>query len=338
MASMTSTPATPLPLLPSRQLGPLAVSAIGFGCMSLSGAYGPADDEVSLRTLHAALDRGVTLLDTADFYGAGNNERLVARAISGRRDDVVVATKTGVRRTPEGMTVDGTPTHLKSACDQSLRRLGVDRIDLFTLARVDRSVPIEESIGAMSELVTQGKVAYLGLSEASAGTLRRAVAIHPVAALQSEYSLWERGVEAEVLPAARELGVGFVAYSPLGRGFLTGTVGTQQKLHETDQRRNHPRFQPDNLRSNARLSEPISALAHELGVQPAQIALAWLLARGQDVVPIPGTRSDEHLLSNVGALELTLSPDRVAALDAALPPGATAGTRYPAAVMATLDT
>jgi aryl-alcohol dehydrogenase-like predicted oxidoreductase len=305
--------------------------------MGLSGSYGAADEATSLRTLHFALEAGVSLLDTADFYGAGANEELVGRAIAGRRDEVVVATKTGVRRGPSGMGVDGTPDHLRSACEASLRRLGVERIDMYTLARIDPGVPVEESIGAMAELVSAGKVAHLGLSEASAKTLRRACATHPIAALQSEYSLWERGVEADVLPTCRELGVGFIAYSPLGRGFLTGTVTNPAQLAEADQRRNHPRFQEGNIDRNAQLIAPVIDLAHTLGAEPAQVALAWLLARGTEVVPIPGSRSTRHLASNLAAMDLTLTQEQLAHLDAALPPGATAGARYPQPVMATLD-
>lgn len=279
----------------------------------------------------------MTLLDTADFYGAGANERLVGRAIAGRRDRVVLATKTGVRRGPGGMTVDASPAYLPSAVDESLRRLGVEHIDLFTLARVDPSVPIEESVGAMADLVAAGKVTQLGLSEASARSLRRACAVHPITALQSEYSLWERGIEAEVLPACRALGVGFVAYSPLGRGFLTGTVTDVSELPDADQRRHHPRFTGENLPRNRRLAVPVAALAADLGATPAQVALAWLLARGQDIVPIPGTRKSEHLASNLAAIDLTLTAEQIAHLDSALPPGVTAGARYPEPVMATLD-
>lgn len=323
--------------LPARRLGPLSVSALGFGCLGVSGSYGPADDAASLRTLQAALDAGVTLIDTADFYGGGANEHLVGRAIAGRRDGVVVATKTGVQRGPAGLSVDGSPTYLRSACEASLRRLGVDRIDLYTLARVDPGVPIEESLGAMADLVAAGKVAHVGLSEASARTLRRACVVHSIAALQSEYSLWERGVEAEVLPTCQELGIGFVAYSPLGRGFLTGAVTDPNQLPETDQRRNYPRFQADNLRRNTELIAPVVEIARTLGVEPAQVVLAWLLSRSDDIVPIPGTRSTRHLTSNLAALDLTLTKEQVAHLDAAIPPGAAAGARYPQSVMATLD-
>lgn len=331
-----SRPPAPPGLLPERLLGYMSVSALGFGCMALSGSYGPADPDASLRAINTAIDNGVTMLDTADFYGAGENERLVRQALA-NRPGVVAATKTGVRRGPNGMAVDGTPEHLRAACEQSLSRLGVERIGLFTLARLDPAVPVEESVGAMADLVAEGLVERIGLSEVSAATLRRACAAAPITALQSEYSLWERGVEAEILPACGELRVGFVAYSPLGRGFLTGAVDSHEGLADSGQRRNHPRFAPDNVRRNTALLTPIAGVAAELGATPAQVALAWLLARAPFVVPIPGSRSAAHVESNMRAVDVTLSSGQVARLDAALPVGGTAGTRYPAAVMATLE-
>jgi aryl-alcohol dehydrogenase-like predicted oxidoreductase len=310
--------------LPRRQLGRsgLEVGALGLGCMSMSAVYGPGADEADARaTIHRALDLGVDLLDTADIYGATTNEELVGRAIADRRDRVVLATKFGIvfdARSPGGVprSTDGRPEYVRAACEASLRRLGVDHIDLYYQHRADPDVPIEETVGAMAELVTAGKVRYLGLSEASVDTIRRAVAVHPIAALQSEWSLWSRDLEAEILPTCRELGVGLVPYSPLGRGLLTGTVTDPSQLDERDFRRlTQPRFQDEALRQNLKLVDEVRAVADAHGATPAQVALAWVLSRGDDVVPIPGTKRVHRLEENLGALGVTLSQDDVARLD-----------------------
>jgi aryl-alcohol dehydrogenase-like predicted oxidoreductase len=310
----------------------LRVSALGLGCMGMSQSYGPADDQESVATIHRALDLGVTFLDTADMYGPFTNERLVGRAIAGRRDEVVLATKFGNERREDGswVGVNGRPDYVRRACDASLLRLGVDHIDLYYQHRVDRSVPVEETWGAMQELVQAGKVLYLGISEAAAATIRRANAVHPVTALQSEYSLFSRDPEGEVLATVRELGIGFVAYSPLGRGFLSGRLSSSSpdEFADDDFRRDHPRFQGDNLASNLALVERVRNLADEKGATPAQLAIAWLLAQGDDIVPIPGTKRRRWLEENVGALELRLGPDDLAAIDEAAPPDAVAGARY----------
>lgn len=316
--------------LPARPLGAtgLEVGAMGLGCMSMTTVYGPGDEASAIDTIHQALDLGVTLLDTADIYGATTNEELVGRAIAGRRDEVVLATKFGLTFDLEAGVVrlaSGRPDYVHSACDASLRRLGVDHIDLYYQHRTDPDVPIEETVGAMAELVTTGKVRYLGLSEASTDTLRRAAAVHPIAALQSEWSLWSRDIEDEILPVARELGIGLVPYSPLGRGFLTGTITSPADLDEGDFRRNNPRFQADAFDKNLALVDRVREIATERRATPAQVALAWVLSRGDDVVPIPGTKRPARLEENLGALEVTLDEedlDRLADLQPV-------GDRYP---------
>lgn len=313
----------------------LRVSAVGLGCMGMSDFYGPADEAASLATLDRALELGVTFLDTADMYGPFKNEELLGRWLRGRRERVVLATKFGNRRAPDGafLGVCGTPGYVREACDASLRRLGVDVIDLYYQHRVDPAVPIEETVGAMAELVRAGKVRWLGLSEAGPATIRRAHAVHPISALQTEYSLWTRDPEAEVLPTARALGIGFVAYSPLGRGFLTGAIRSADDLAAGDWRRQNPRFQGENARRNLELVGRVEALARAKGVTAAQLALAWLLSRGGDVVPIPGTRRRARLEENAAAAGVALTPADLARLDEAAPPGAAAGTRYPEAGM-----
>ncbi|RZL89918.1 MAG: aldo/keto reductase [Variovorax sp.] len=327
--------------IPRHQLGKagLQVSAIGLGCMGMSDFYGPSDEATSLAVLNRAIDIGVNFLDTADMYGVGANEKLLAKVLATRRDEVVLATKFGNVRAPDGtaLGINGTPEYVRSACDASLRRLGVDHIDLYYQHRVDRNVPIEETVGAMAELVKAGKVRHLGLSEAGAGTLRRASTVHPIAALQSEYSLWSRDVEADVLPACRELGVGFVAYSPLGRGFLTGAITSVDQLAPNDFRRNNPRFQGENMGTNLLLVEEVKAIAQSRDCTPAQLALAWLLGGGPDVTPIPGTRSIARLEENAAATGITLTPDELQRLEAVLATRQVAGTRYAAAAMANLN-
>ncbi len=315
------------------------VSALGLGCMGMSTAYGPTGDEDdSVATIHRALDLGVSLLDTADAYGAGHNERLVGRAILGRRDEVFLATKFGiVGMAGPDRRVDNRPSYIRSAIDASLRRLGVGHVDLYYMHRRDPDIPIEESVGAMAELVAAGKVRHLGLSEVSADTLRRAHATHPITALQSEYSLWSREIEAEVLPTARELGVGLVAYSPVGRGFLTGSITSLDQLAPDDFRRNQPRFQDENLAANLALVQRVREIADRLGTTPVRLALAWLLAKGPDIVPIPGTKRISYLQENLGAADLDLSPSVVAELDAAVPPEAVAGQRYNEALMRSVN-
>ncbi|WP_030153729.1 aldo/keto reductase [Streptomyces sp. NRRL S-244] len=317
--------------VPTRHLGELAVSAQGLGCMGMSHGYGATDDAESVATLHRALDLGVTLLDTADFYGSGHNEELIGRAVAGRRDRVVLATKFGfANRLGEPTLVRGDAAYVRQACEASLRRLGVDHIDLFYQHRVDPQVPIEETVGAMAELVRAGKVRHLGLSEAGAQTIRRAHAVHPIAALQSEWSLWSRDLEAEIVPVCRELGVGVVPYAPLGRGFLTGRYGSVEKLAESDVRRGHPRFADGNRERNLAIVAKLDELAAAKGVTAGQLALAWVQHRGEDVVPIPGTRRQRYLEENLAALAVELSPEDLAAIEAAAPPGEIAGTRYDA--------
>ena len=321
--------------------GGLAVSAIGLGCMGMSQSYGPGDDEESTRTLHRALDLGVTLIDTADVYGMGANEILVGRAIRDRRARVVLATKFGLVPPPGGgpaTEVDGRPDRVRGCCEASLKRLGIETIDLYYLHRVDPKVPIEESVGAMADLVREGKVRFLGLSEAGPASLRRANAVHPIAAVQSEYSLWTREPEAAVFPACRELGIGFVAFSPLGRGFFGRAVRDTAALAANDVRRKLPRFDSGNLQRNLSLYEQLDAMATLKGCTTAQLALAWILAKGEHIVPIPGTKQRRYLEQNVEAASIALSAADVAALDAAFPIGAAAGTRYPADSMRLLET
>jgi aryl-alcohol dehydrogenase-like predicted oxidoreductase len=319
----------------------LRVSALGLGCMGMSQSYGPADEQESVATIHRALDLGVTFLDTADMYGPFTNERLVGRAIAGQRDEVVLATKFGNERREDGsfVGINGRPDYVRRACDASLQRLGVDHIDLYYQHRVDRSVPVEETWGAMQELVHAGKVLHLGISEAAPATIRRANAVHPVTALQSEYSLFSRDPEGEVLATVRELGIGFVAYSPLGRGFLSGRLSSSspEEFADDDFRRDHPRFEGENLERNLALVERVRKLADEKGATPAQLAITWLLAQGDDIVPIPGTKRRRYLEENVAALELKLSPDDLAAIDEVAPPGAVAGDRYTPTFMARVN-
>jgi aryl-alcohol dehydrogenase-like predicted oxidoreductase len=317
----------------------LRVSALGLGAMGMSEYYGQGDDEESIATIHRALDLGITFLDTADMYGVGRNEELVGRAIRGRRDQVVLATKFGNVRGPNGerLGISGTPEYVAQACDASLRRLNVETIDLYYQHRVDPDTPIEETVGAMARLVAQGKVRYLGLSEAAPGTIRRAHAVHPITALQTEYSLWSRDPEDEILPAIRELGIGFVPYSPLGRGFLTGQIRRVDDLAPDDFRRHNPRFQGENFQRNLDLVDKIQEMAAKKSCTPAQLALAWLLHQGEDIVPIPGTKRVRYLEENVGALEVKLTKDDLQQIDNVAPRGVARGERYPAAVMASVN-
>jgi aryl-alcohol dehydrogenase-like predicted oxidoreductase len=311
--------------------GELEVSAIGLGCMGMSEFYGTANEQEAAEVINYALDHGVYFLDTADMYGPFTNEKLVGKAIKGRRNEVVLATKFGNERQPDGtrIGVNGKPEYVKQACEASLKRLGVDHIDLYYQHRVDPTVPIEDTIGAMAELVKEGKVRYLGMSEAAPDTVRRANKVHKITALQTEYSLWTRDPEEEILSTVRELGIGFVAYSPLGRGFLTGRWQTPDDLPENDWRRQQPRFQGDNFYKNLELVERVRELAAEKGVKPGQLALAWVLAQGDDIVPIPGTKHVQYLTENIAAVDIELTEEDLERLDAAAPQGATAGDRYP---------
>ena len=323
-----------------RRLGnsSIDISAIGLGCMTMIGLYGAADDAESIATIHQAIDAGLNFIDTSDAYGNGSNEELVGRAIAGRRDAVVLATKFGNVRKPDGKPgADGRPEYVIEACEASLKRLGTDCIDLYYQHRVDPDVPIEDTVGAMSRLVEQGKAKALGLSEAAEETLRRAHAVHPISALQTEYSLWTRFAEDALLPACVELGTTFVAYSPLGRGFLTGAVRELDDLGENDRRRDHPRFTAENIARNTALLGPIDELAGAKGCSPAQLALAWTMAKTDNVVPIPGTKRRDHLAANIAAADITLTAGEIAALDAAAPQDFTAGDRYPKGQMSTIN-
>lgn len=327
-------------VLPSRKLGSqgLEVSAIGLGCMGMSQSYGVPDDRESVATLHRALELGISLLDTAEAYGPFTNEELLGRALEGRRGRVVLATKFGFRFTGNRLTgTDSRPAHIRAVVEASLRRLRTDRIDLLYQHRVDPEVPIEDVVGAMADLVREGKVRFLGLSEAGVATIRRAHAVHPISALQSEYSLWERNLESEVLPVLRELGIGLVPFSPLGRGFLTGAAKRAEEYPEGDYRRGDPRFQGDNFDANMRAASAVRELASRRDATPSQVALAWLLHRGQDIVPIPGTKRRRYLEENVAAASLQLAPGEIADLNRALAPETVAGPRYNEHMMRFID-
>lgn len=318
--------------VPQRVLGQarVPVSAMGLGCMSMSEFYGAVDEQEAVATLHTALDQGLTFFDTADIYGCGHNEEFVGKIVKNQREGVVLATKFGIVRDADGefVGVNGHPDYVRAACEASLRRLGTDVIDLYYQHRVDPHVPIEETVGAMADLVREGKVRYLGLSEAGVQTIRRAHAVHPIAALQTEYSLWSRDPEEELLPTCRELGITFVPYSPLGRGFLTRGITTPEDLSEHDSRRNIPRFQGENFSKNLEIVKAVEALAQEKACRPAQLALAWVVSQGHDLIPIPGTTKRTHLIENIGALALSLSPDEGVHLNHIAPIGIAHGTRY----------
>lgn len=324
----------------TRRLGPLEVSAMGLGCMGMSEFYGPTDEAEAIATIHRALDLGVTLLDTSDMYGPFTNEELVGKAVRGRRDRVVLATKCGIVRDAQNKAlrgVNGSPEYIRQACDASLRRLGVDHVDLYQLHRADPRVPIEDSVGAMAELVRAGKTRTIGLSEVGPRTLRRAATVHPIASLQSEYSLLTRDAEDDVLPTCRGLGTGFLAYSPLGRGLLTGRYRSRADFGADDYRQFTPRFAEGNFEANVALALRVAEVAGEKGCTPAQLALAWLLARGPEIVPIPGTKSRARLEENLGALRVALGPDDMARLEAVVPRGAASGERYPSAMLPRWD-
>ena len=325
----------------TRKLGNqgLEVSALGLGCMGMSEFYGSGDEQEAISTIHQAIDLGVNFLDTADMYGPFTNEKLVGRAIKDRRDRVIIATKFGNVRSAEGgwLGINGKPEYVRKSCDESLQRLGVDVIDLYYQHRVDLTVPIEETVGAMAELVQQGKVRYLGLSEAAPATIRRAQAIHPISALQTEYSLWSRDPEDEILPTLRELGIGFVPYSPLGRGFLTGAIASPDDFAPDDFRRVSPRFQGENFAKNLELVEQVKAIANEKGITAGQLALAWLLVQGDNIVPIPGTKRRKYLEENIGAVTVTLTTEDIHRINAVAPQGIAAGDRYPAQNMSALN-
>ena len=318
--------------------GPL-LSALGLGCMGMSEFYGARNDQESIAVLHRALDLGVTFYDTADMYGVGHNEELVGKAFGDRRDKVFIATKFGNVRGKDGswVGINGRPEYVRSACEASLQRLGIPVIDLYYQHRVDSNTPIEETVGAMAELVREGKVRYLGLSEAAAGTIRRAHTVHPITAVQSEYSLWTRDVESDILPTCRELGIGFVPYSPLGRGFLSGRFRAMQDLEETDHRRNFPRFRSENFQRNKALLEPLDQLAKAKRATAARIALAWVLAQGEDIIPIPGTKHMKYLEENIKSVDVVLAPSELDSLDQAFKPGVASGDRYPEGGMRTVN-